>query len=279
MNEVDSWIDMLEAFDTTVKTETQALQNTDISMAWLLQQSLPSMQVPIFDGNPLQWIEFITKYKLIFMIKHILPNNPKFIYLMQHVDGQAKRAFQVISTNKGDYIKALKRIEYMFGQRSRISQTCIAKLTSGKVISNDDDKSLLEFYYTMSDCVVALNQLKYIHDLHSSNVVRQALRRLASKYHNKWAEYCFRLRKNKEPSLCDLETWLQERILAVQEACIRNRERLRKYQGRVGENRWVGKTYFGKLKFILCENKHLSYKCDRYEEMIETERMKLVKKE
>ena len=53
MNEVDSWIDMLEAFDTTVKTETQALQNTDISMAWLLQQSLPSMQVPIFDGNPL----------------------------------------------------------------------------------------------------------------------------------------------------------------------------------------------------------------------------------
>ena len=106
----------------------------------------------------------------------------------------------------------------MFGQRSRISQTYIAKLTRGKVISNDDDKSLLEFYYTISDCVVALNQLKYIHDLHSSNAVRQALRRLSSKYHNKWAEYCFRLRKSKEPSLCDLETWLQERILAVQEA-------------------------------------------------------------
>ena len=213
------------------------------------------------------------------MTKHILPNNQKFIYLMQHVDGQAKRAFQVISTNKRDYIKALKRIEYMFGQRSRISQTYIAKLTSGKVISNDDYKSLSEFYYTMSDCVVALNQLKYIHDLHSSNVVRQALRRLPSKYHNRWAEYCFRLRKNKEPSLCDLETWLQERILAVQEVCIPTRERLRKYQGWVGENRWVGKTYFEKLKFILCENKHLFYKCDRYEEMIETERIKLVKKE
>ena len=109
---------------------------------------------------------------------------------------------------------APKRIKYMFHQRSRISQAYIAKLTRGKPISNDDDKSLLEFYYTMSECVVVLSQLKYIHNLHSSTFLRQALRKLPSKYHNKWAEYCFRLRKNKEPSLCDLETWLQERILA-----------------------------------------------------------------
>ena len=39
MNEFDSWIDMLDVFDTTVKTETQSLQNTEISMAWLLHVS------------------------------------------------------------------------------------------------------------------------------------------------------------------------------------------------------------------------------------------------
>ena len=80
---VDSWIDMLDVFDTTVKIEIQSLQNTDISMAWLLQQSLPRMQVPIFDGNQLQWVEFIIKYKE--MIKHdqaYLTNNQKFINLM-----------------------------------------------------------------------------------------------------------------------------------------------------------------------------------------------------
>ena len=70
MNEADSWIDMLDVFDATVKTETQPLQNTEIWMAWLFQQSLPRMQVPIFDENPLQWVEFITKYKE--MTKHIL---------------------------------------------------------------------------------------------------------------------------------------------------------------------------------------------------------------
>ena len=175
MNEVDSWIDMLDVFDTTIKTETQSLQNTEILMAWLLQQSLPRMQVPTFDGNPLQWLEFITKYKEIVHDQACPTNNQKFIYLMQHVDGEAKRALQVFSTNKEGYIMALKRIKYMFGQRTRISQAYIAKLTRGKSISNDDDKSLLEFYYTMSDCVAALNQLQYIHHLHSSNVLKQAL--------------------------------------------------------------------------------------------------------
>ena len=34
----------------------------------------------------------------------------------------------------------------MFGQKSQISQAYISKLTRGKSISNDDDKSLLEYY-------------------------------------------------------------------------------------------------------------------------------------
>ena len=77
--------------------------------------------------------------------------------------------------------------------------------------------------------------------------------------------------------MCDLERWLQERILTAQEPCIPTRERIRKKQGQHGENRW--ETSFGKLKNILCENKHLFYKCDRYEEMTATETMRLVKKE
>ena len=65
MNEADSWIYMFDMFDATIKIETQPLQNTKTLMAWLLQQSVPKFQVPIFDGNPLQWVEFMTKYKNI----------------------------------------------------------------------------------------------------------------------------------------------------------------------------------------------------------------------
>ena len=59
---------------------------------------------------------------------------------MQHMGGETKQALQIFSTNKGGYVMTLKRIKYMFGQRSRTCQTYIAKLTRAKPISNDDDE-------------------------------------------------------------------------------------------------------------------------------------------
>ena len=76
----------------------------------------------------------------------------------------------------------------MFGLKSQISQASISKLTWGKLISNDDDKSLLRYYYTTSDCVAALKQLNCVYDLHSTDVLRQTIKRLPSKFHNRWAE-------------------------------------------------------------------------------------------
>ena len=51
------------------------------------------------------------------------------------MDGEAKQARQAYSTNKGGYIMVLKKIKCMFGQRPRISQAYITKLTRGKPIS------------------------------------------------------------------------------------------------------------------------------------------------
>ena len=70
---------MFDMFNTTIKTETQPLQNTKTLMAWLLQQSLPRIQVPIFDGNPLHWVEFMTKYKKMIHDQAYLINNQKSI--------------------------------------------------------------------------------------------------------------------------------------------------------------------------------------------------------
>ena len=100
---------------------------------------------------------------------------------------------------------------------SQISQAYISKLTRGKPISNDDDKSLLEYYYPMSDCVVALKQINYVYDLYSTDVLRQTIRGLPSKFHNRWAEHCFKIKRHKERSLTNLELWLQERALASKE--------------------------------------------------------------
>ena len=70
----------------------------------------------------------------------------------------------------------------------------------------------------MSDCVVALKQLNYVYDLHSTDGLRQTIRRLPSKSHNRWVGHCLKIRRHKEKSLTDLESWLYERIPASKEA-------------------------------------------------------------
>ena len=182
---------MLSAHDLSKTYKSPTTATSDIPMMWLVQQSLPKMEVPKFNGNPMKWVEFVIKFRELIHDQVYLTVNQRFIFLMQHVEGEAKRAIQVFSSNKNGYILVLKRLKYMFGQKSQISEAYTSKLTRGKPISNDDNKSLLEYYYTINDCVVALKQLNYGYDLHSTDFLRETIRRLPSKYQNRLAEHCF----------------------------------------------------------------------------------------
>ena len=77
-------------------------------------------------------------------------------------------------------------------------------------MSKDNDKHLLEFNYTISDCLITLHQLNYESDINSTDLLRQAIRRLPSKFYRRWGDQCLKLRSFKEPTLIDLETCLSE---------------------------------------------------------------------
>ena len=32
-------------------------------MIWLMQQNLPRIQIPVFDGSRTKWLEFVVKFK------------------------------------------------------------------------------------------------------------------------------------------------------------------------------------------------------------------------
>ena len=98
------------------------------------------MEVPKNNGNPMKWVEFVIKFKELVHDQVYLTVSQSFIFLMQHVESDIKRAIQVFSTNRSGYILVLKRLNYMFEQKSQISQAYTPKLTTGKPISNDDDK-------------------------------------------------------------------------------------------------------------------------------------------
>ena len=86
----------------------------------------------------------------------------------------------------------MKKLNFTFKQRSQIAQAHLAKIR-GKQISKEDDKDLLEFYYRIIDWAFDLRQLNYESGNNIPHVLRQAIRRLPSKFYGMWGEHCLKL--------------------------------------------------------------------------------------
>ena len=107
----------------------------------------------------------------------------------------------------------------------------------------------MKYCYTTSDCIVAFNQLNYPSDWFSSDLLRQMICRLPSKFYDKWAIFCFTVRRMKEPVPVDFVNWLQDRIVSFKEACLQVKHELKKNRG--SEEIYIGATLMSN-KSILC---------------------------
>ena len=95
---VDSWIDELDSCETS--NLNTIVPSQDLKMAWLLQQNLPCIQIPLFNGSPFKSVEFVTNVKDIVHDQGYLNNSQKLHYLQQRVTGDSRRATHGLSTNK-----------------------------------------------------------------------------------------------------------------------------------------------------------------------------------
>ena len=138
-------------------------------------------------------------------------------------------------------------------------------MTRGKQIANYECQSLLEYYYTISDCILAFGKLSYISDLCSSDILRQVVQKLPLTFHGKWAEYCFNVKQTKEPTLVDFENCFQYRILALKEAYLPPQKGNKK--GRRTEEFYIASATMINTKCILYDNEHSLFKCYKYKSL------------
>ena len=291
-NEVDSWIDDLDEKNPQPPPDiTNTGITADVTMAWLVQQSLPIPKIPTFDGSAVLWVPFITRFFTRVHKQAFLSDEQRSMYLLDNLDGEAKRSVSGYTHDTRGYILSLKRLKFLFGQRNRIAQAYISSVTRGKQVLDDDGEALGEFYYSVSDCLVALSQLNYASDLYSSDTLRQAVRRLPSRLHMKWAEHGLRIRqRGTEPNLLDFEAWLQCRVLAYRDSFSKDPS-TKRTQNKSAGNRGGSKDPDDLTKSSLigltggrstgrclhCKGKHKISRCEIYLKLTPTARYDSVK--
>ena len=265
--------------------------DNEIAMGFFIQQSLPRLTIPVFNGSPLIWIEFVTRFKDLIHDQPYLTILRKSTLLLQHLEGEAKRSVQGYPNDANGYVLSLKRLKFLFGQKNKIAQAVLMKVTQGKEIQGDDDAGLSELYYSISDCLVTLKQLNHASDMYSSDTLRQVVLRLPQRMRNKWGEVQLRIRQNgQDPSLVDFESWLQMRVLARRE----NYQPVKPQRGGKGDERksreetpqerkshnqkFAGRTEVQQIICPFCEGSHLFWKCATYEKMSDAEKFNYAKK-
>ena len=256
-------------------------------MTWLIQQTLPRIQIPDFDGSPLLWVEFVTKFRDIVHNPAYLNDVQHKTYLLQHLKGEAKRAVRGFTNDSKGYVLALKQLKFLFGQKSKIAQAVLAKVTQGKVLDSNDQAGLSEFYFTISDCLVMLDQLRYDSDLYSSDTLRQATKRLPVNMHTKWAEHSLKIRRGgSEPNLVHLGDWLQARMLAQKELPERPKKKDPPPKRQEKHTNATLKSSVGsqpsttpspKNGCLKCGGRHQFWKCQAYKDLAPKSKINLVK--
>ena len=278
-NDVDSWIDLLDATQPITPVNLAGGVGPDQLMSWMVQQYLPKVKLPEFGGSPLSWVEFIVKFRDVVHNQAYLSDQQKHQLLVQQLTGEAKRAVKGYENDSHGYVMSLKTLKHLFGQRATVARATLSKVTRAKTIGDNDVRALSDFYYSINECLTTLKQLNFSSDLYSSDTLRQAVQKMPPWLRRKWSERCLYIRRSEEPNLVHFGVWLQDRVLAMKETDIPDPSRRRGKEEKT-DDKYVNVVNMkvDENKCKLCNLPHNFWRCKKYRELNPKKRADQIKK-
>ena len=160
-------------------------------MALTIKQgfSLPKKELTIFDGDPLEYWNFIKSFENSITV-NASSESEKLMYLLQYTSGVAKDTIKcclVMDSSLG-YQMARKLLEERFGHPFTIASKYVTKLTDGPPLKPSDRAGLLAFADQLKDCEHTLESIGYLDEINSADNLRRIVQRLPFHLRTKFIE-------------------------------------------------------------------------------------------
>ena len=178
----------------------------------IFPRSLPKLDLPRFDGNPLEWPTFISLFKCL-VHDQPLTDTQRMTHLQRALVGNAKRAVEGMLTHGHLYREALKELEEQFGNEESVAGAYLKTIFDHPIVCEDNFAQLRSFYNTLHVAVSTLKSLGYEHDLAATDNLRRAVQKLPETIKTRWGEKRVEM-LSKTATLADLDKWLRERVRA-----------------------------------------------------------------
>ena len=97
---------------------------------------LPTMELPTFSGNPLEWQTFYDHYKVAVHNNADIPDIQKFTHLRCLLKGGAAAAIEGYDITEDNYRSVIEKLETRFGQPQLINSAHSQRLMSAPAVSD-----------------------------------------------------------------------------------------------------------------------------------------------
>lgn len=165
-------------------------RQTDLADLLLMQQrqsSLPQREVPVFDGDPLNFRLFTQAFKHNIEDKTDCDED-RLYFLEQYTTGQPRElvrsCFHMNATT--GYAEAKRLLKDHFDDDFKITTAYIEKALNWHSIQTDDGQALHSYALYLRSCSNAVQGLPYITELDLPSNMKQLVSKLPFKLREKW---------------------------------------------------------------------------------------------
>lgn len=165
-------------------------QQNDIT-ALLVQmqtsQLLPHREIPIYDGDPLQFNSFMKAFEHCVEAKTYCKGDCLY-YLEQYTRGQPRdivRSCLHMTAEKG-YAVAKQLLKEHFGNEFNITAAYMEKVTGWPSVKSEDAKALKAYGLLLRECCNAMEELQYLEELNMPANMKILSQKLPYKLKEKW---------------------------------------------------------------------------------------------
>ncbi|KAI2645448.1 Gag-Pol polyprotein [Labeo rohita] len=195
----------------------------DIAKLIVQQQrlsSLPSRDIPVFDGEPLNFRPFMQAF--IHGIENkTISNQDRLYYLEQYTSGQPRdlvRSCLHMDAHEG-YEEAKRLLEYHFGDEIKLTSAYMERALSWSNIKPEDGKALSSFALFLRGCCNLSQNLTGMEELNLPSNLRLLVSKLPHKLKEKWRSIAFDIleHRTRRATFSDLVNFIEKQARMMQD--------------------------------------------------------------
>lgn len=268
---------------------------------YALAVTLPTPEVPTFDGNPVEFNSFVRAFEHLIEAK-TTSDSARLYYLIQYTSGNVQELMRSCLTMapQAGYKEARRLLKAKYGQNYKIATAYIERITNCPPIKSEDGEALQQFSIMLTSCKNTLKEIGYLNKIENPDNMHRIIEKLPFSLKQKWrdvADYITEVRK-RDISIDDIATYVEKRARALNHPIfgklssgIRNdgRRKLSREEGRFNhratsfgiksEEDKIGKKEEKRpeLECPLCHENHWLSQCSKFKSKSVEERFKLVR--